>query len=197
VQRRNGSACDALKRLSKIWRSRDISPCTKVKVYDTLILSILLYNSETWTLTGELNTRFRVFEMSCLRRIARVTRHDRVRNEVIRSNLKIKRDIVEKVELRRLSYFGHVARMNQNRFPYNAMHDRVNGCRKRGRPRKWWIDSVKKDCEARGLTLVGAERAAQDRHQWRTMLKRQSVLLYRQGAKRRRRRRFDKTTCRL
>jgi len=61
--------------------------------------------------------------------IAGVTRQDRVRNEVIRSNLKIRRDIVEKVELRRLSYFGHAARMNQNCFPYIAMHGRVNGCR--------------------------------------------------------------------
>jgi len=30
---------------------------------------------------------------------------------------------------------------------------------------------VKKDYEARGLTVVEAERAAQDRHLWRTMLK--------------------------
>jgi len=50
--------------------------------------------------------------------VAGVTRQDRLRNEVIRSNLKIKSDIVEKVELRRRSYFGHVARMNQYRFPY-------------------------------------------------------------------------------
>jgi len=105
-----------------------------------MVLSILLYNAETWTLTEDLNKRLRAFEMSCLRRIAGVTRQDRVRNEVIRSNLKMKRDIVERVELRRLSYFGHVARMNQNHFPYIAMHGRMNGCRRRGRPRKRWID---------------------------------------------------------
>jgi len=100
VQRRIGLACDAMKRLIKIWRSRDISPSTKVKVkvYETLVLSILLYNAETWTLTEELNKRLRVCEMSCLRRIAGVTRQDRIRNDVIRSDLKIKRDIVEKVE---------------------------------------------------------------------------------------------------
>jgi len=53
--------------------------------------------------------------------------------------------------------------MNQNRFPYIAMHGRVNGCRRRERPRKRWIDSAKKDCEARGLTVVETERVAQDR----------------------------------
>jgi len=42
VQRSIGLACDELKRLSKIWRSRDLSTSTKVKVYETLVLSILL-----------------------------------------------------------------------------------------------------------------------------------------------------------
>jgi len=60
-----------------------------------MVLSILLYSAETWTLTEELNKKLRVFEMSCLRHIARVKGQDRVRNEVIRSNLKIKRDIIE------------------------------------------------------------------------------------------------------
>jgi len=109
--------------------------------------------------------------MSCVRRITGVMRQDRVRNKVIRSNLKIRRDIVEKVGLRRLSYFGHVARMDQNRFPYIAMYSHVNGCRRRGRPRNRQIDSVKKDCNARGFTVVEAERVAQDRHLWKTMLK--------------------------
>jgi len=61
--------------------------------------------------------------------------------------------------------------MNQNRFPHIAMHCSVNECRRRGRPRKRWIDSVKKDCEARGWTVVEAVRAAHDRHLWRAMLK--------------------------
>jgi len=47
--------------LSKIWRSREINQSNKVKVYETLVLSILPYNAETWTLTKELNERIRVF----------------------------------------------------------------------------------------------------------------------------------------
>jgi len=56
-------------------RRPENSPSTKVKVFETLVLSILLHNAETWTLTEELNKRLRAFEMSCLRRIAGVTRH--------------------------------------------------------------------------------------------------------------------------
>jgi len=72
-----------------------------------------MYSSETWTLAEKLNRRLIVFEMSCLRRIARVARLDRVRNEEIRNSLKVRRVIIEKAELRRIRYFGHVARMHQ------------------------------------------------------------------------------------
>ena len=54
------------------------------------------------------------------------------------------------------------------------------------KPKKRWMDTVKMDCKERELSAVKALRAAQDRQVWRTVLKRrQSVLRYRQGAKRR------------
>jgi hypothetical protein len=104
------------------------------------------------------NRRLRVFEMSCLRRIAGVIRHDRNRNDVSRTNVKINRDIVEKVTMKRLGYFDHVARMNHSRLPYIVMHGRVNGSR--GRPQKRWMDTVKMDCKKRGLTVAEMLRAA-------------------------------------
>jgi len=107
-----------------------------------MVLSILIYNVETWMLTELLIRRLRVFEMSWLpiKRIAGVARLDRVRNEDIRNNLKIKRDIIEKVELRRIE----VARMDQNRLQCISKHCRVNGgTRARGRPRKRSINMKK------------------------------------------------------
>jgi len=61
-----------------------------------MVLSIFCYNSETWTLTAETNRQLRVFEMGCLRQ-----------NVDIRANLGITEDIVERLQARRLRYFGH------------------------------------------------------------------------------------------
>jgi len=36
--------------LKKVWSSTDISNTMKLQVYDTMVLSVLMYNSETWTL---------------------------------------------------------------------------------------------------------------------------------------------------
>ena len=69
ISRRIGLARGIVQSLSKIWSSREISKNTKLLVYETLVLSVLLYNSETWTLKVTQQNRLKVFEMACLRRI--------------------------------------------------------------------------------------------------------------------------------
>ena len=63
----------AFQALGKVWSARDITTTTKLQVYETLVLSCLLYNSETWTMKCSSEQRLNVFEMACLRRILGVT----------------------------------------------------------------------------------------------------------------------------
>ena len=55
--------------------------------------------------------------MSVLRRICGMTRRDRRRNVDVKQELGVKLDIVQRLQRRRLTYFGHVARMNNSRYP--------------------------------------------------------------------------------
>src|SRR5207244_3436977 len=125
-----------IKKLGKLWRSREITCKTKLKVYDILIRSIVLYNAETWTLKVENTRRLQVFEMACLRRIMGISKRQHVRNTdiILRSGLKL--DLVGKIQTQRLKYFGHVERMRAERLPYIAMYGRIDEKRGRGRPRK-------------------------------------------------------------
>ena len=107
-----------------------------MKVYETLVLSVLLYNSETWALKESTKKKLRVFEMSCLRKIKGVTRRNRVRNTEIRRELKVETDVVQIIQRRRLRYFGHITRMSGERLPAIAFSGNVHGLRKRGRPKK-------------------------------------------------------------
>ena len=50
ITRRIGLASSAMSSLSNIWSTKQLSVHTKVRVYQTLVLSILLYASETLTL---------------------------------------------------------------------------------------------------------------------------------------------------
>ena len=60
-----------------------------------------------------------------MRRIKGVTRRDRIRNVDIREELKIKIDVVQRIQRKRLHYFGHVNRMAPNRLPYIALFGHV------------------------------------------------------------------------
>ena len=51
-------------------------------------------------------------EMGCLRQVVDVSRRDHIKNEDIRAHLGITQDIVERIQERRLRYFGHVVRMD-------------------------------------------------------------------------------------
>jgi len=50
ITRQIGLAYSAMSSLNNIWNTKHLSIQTKVRVYQTLVLSILLYASETWTL---------------------------------------------------------------------------------------------------------------------------------------------------
>ena len=168
VRRRIGLATGVMQSLNKIWQNRGIGQVTKVKIYETLVLSVLLYNSETWTMKESTKNYVRVFEMGCLRKILGISRRDHIRNSDIRSTLNIQLDVVQKIQRRRLKYLGHVTRMEGNRFPNVALYGQVQGQRERGRPKKRWIDNVREDCAEMSLDIIGATRlATSDRDEWR------------------------------
>ena len=59
------------------------------------------------------------FEMAVLRKICGITRRYRRRNVGILKELKMEKDINEILQTRRLTYFGHVTRMEKDRYPNN------------------------------------------------------------------------------
>ena len=50
VRRRIALAAWAMSQLSRVWRQRNLSISTKPRLYESCVLSVLLYCSETWTL---------------------------------------------------------------------------------------------------------------------------------------------------
>ena len=67
VIRRIGLAAWHCEKLTSDIKAEDISKSTKVLLYKTLVQSIILYNSETWTLKEHHKRKLRVFEMSVLK----------------------------------------------------------------------------------------------------------------------------------
>ncbi|KAJ4427249.1 hypothetical protein ANN_24867 [Periplaneta americana] len=108
-----GNAC--YYSVEKLLSSSLLSKNLKVRIYKTVILPVLLYGCETWTLTLREEHRLRVFENKVLRKIFGAKRDEvtgewrKLHNTELHA-LYSSPDIIRNLKSRRLRWAGHVAR---------------------------------------------------------------------------------------
>ena len=68
---------------STVWHRRGLKLETKLQVYEAVILTILLYACETWTIYRRHEKKLNRFHLNCLRKILRVKWQDRVPDTVM------------------------------------------------------------------------------------------------------------------
>ena len=170
INRRTGIAYGAMSDLDTVWRDRHITRRTKLRLYNALVLPILLYASETWTLTDKLARKLDAFDTKSLRRIEGLFWYDFVRNDDLRDLTK-QPPITSLISQRRLQLFGHLARQDPPLEPVEILRQDVphGWKRPRGRPRKRWQDGLKDDLKMRDVSLEEAYTLALDRPGWRSL----------------------------
>ena len=170
IQAKIAKGLQTMGRLKKLWRKNNLSTKCKLQIYKSIIVPQMTYGAETWTIKKQDEKRLLVAEMSCLRQLLGISRIQKIRNTTIREKIGIQENIVEKIRKKRLSWFGHVCRMEKSRWPYKALHTYTEGKRKRGRPRKKWQDNIKEDLEIINSNIIEAGRIAEDRKEWKKFL---------------------------
>ena len=120
--------------------STRLSKNLKIKIYNRIVLPVVLYGCETWSLTIGEECRLRVFENMILRPVFRPKRDEngewrRLHNEELHS-LYRSSNIVRVIKSRRLRWAGHVARMEEGRSVFKMLTGKPSGKRPFGRPRR-------------------------------------------------------------
>ena len=67
----------------KVYLNRNLKIGTKIRVYQAIVISVLLYGAETWTLYSKQLNLLDKFHMQCLRRMLGLTWRDRVTNNEV------------------------------------------------------------------------------------------------------------------
>jgi Reverse transcriptase (RNA-dependent DNA polymerase) len=148
MMRRLGIAASSMNSLSRVWSQSKLSLSTKLRVYQTCIVPVLLYGSDTWTLLQADIHRLQAFHMRCQRRILGISWRDKITNVSITERTGLSH-ISAIIDTRRLALFGHVARLSDRTPAHRALSIAVDvrsgnppspsWKRKRGRPRASWL----------------------------------------------------------
>ena len=115
----------------------------KVKTYKNIILPVVLYGCETWSLTLREEHRFRVFLNKVLSKIFGAKKDvitgvwRKLHNAELHA-LYSSPNIIRSLNSRRLRWAGHLARMEQSRNAYRGSVGKPEGKIPLGRTRRRW-----------------------------------------------------------
>ena len=154
------------RKVSGVICDRRLPAKVKGKVYSSVVRPAMIYGLETVAVTKKQVEEMEVAEMKMLRFAMGVTRKDQIRNKYIRGTAKVER-LGTKMREGRLRWYGHVMRRDQEYVGRRVMEMEIPGKRKRGRPKRRFLDVVKED-----MREVGAkEKDIEDRTLWRKMIR--------------------------
>ena len=146
-------------------RRKEISPKTKMTVYNTIYKPILTYGSESWILTKQMKSKIQATEMKYLRGVQGITRRDKIRNEKVREELRVE-PVLKSIERQQLRWLGHMFRMDDERQVKKIWQARTMQKRGRGRPKKSWNEVLAERLKERGLSWIEGKRMATNRREW-------------------------------
>ena len=141
----------------------------------SLVISIFLYASESWTLSAELEKRMQAFEMRCYRRLSDISYKDHVTNEEVRRKIQAAigeyDETLTLVKKRKLRWCCHVSMSSG--LAKTILQGTVKGTRKKGLQKKRREDNIK---EWTGMDFASSTRAAENRTRWKGIVANSSVV---------------------
>lgn len=169
IQRRLALGRTAMSAMNKIWKSRDISIKTKIRLVTVLVFPVVMYGCESWTINKEEERRIEAFEFWCWRRMLRVSWTEKRTNQSILETVEnahiLRQSLLGQITRQKLTYFGHIVRSDG--IGKALMTGMGDGTRRRGRPRTRWMDGV---LHKMAMNLQEAKESALNRTLWKRMV---------------------------
>jgi hypothetical protein len=133
-----------------------------LNIYNALIKNSILCGFETWRFAENSKRRVEASEMGVLRRSFRISRKDGIRNVNVRQQIGLEETIIKEIEQNQFAWYGHFQKMAEGRLPKIALKKLPKQRRARERPKKNWMEGIKKAVNERNLN----EGQWENRKQW-------------------------------
>ena len=127
--------------LDSIFKSRDITLPTKVRLAKALVFPVVMYRYETWTIKKAERQRTDVFELWCWRRLLRVPCTAKRSNQSILKEISLEYSLEGVMLKLKLQSFGHLM-WRADSFEKTLMLGKTKGGRKKGRQRIRLLDGI-------------------------------------------------------
>ena len=127
--------------LDSILKSRDITLPTKVHLVKAMVVPIVMYGCESWTIKKAEHRRTDAFELWCWRRLLRVPWTARRSNQSILKEISSGCSLAGLMLKLKLQHFGHLM-WRTDSLEKTLMLGGIGGRKRRGRQRMSWLDGI-------------------------------------------------------